>query len=98
MIKQVNILAFALLLSGCATQTFYINEESEQRDFANLQSQSHFFIFGVAQESSVNASEVCGGADKVVKVQTSTSVIDGIIALFTSGLYTPESKKVYCSK
>ncbi|SIS98200.1 Bor protein [Thalassolituus maritimus] len=98
MVKFLSAVVCSLVVTGCATQTFYINEEAEQKDFANLQGQSHFFLFGVGQENTVNAAEVCGGADKVVKVQSSTSVIDGVIALFTSGLYTPESKRVYCSK
>lgn len=55
-------------LTGCATQTAFIQSGAKvEPTFSKSQS---FYISGIGQEKTVNAAEVCGGADKVAKVQS----------------------------
>ena len=57
------------------------------------------FVFsGIAQTKTVDASRICGGQDKVVKVKYVRNFIDAFLASITLGLYTPISYKVYCIK
>lgn len=85
-----------LVVTGCATQTYYLNKDnqSELRD----QKMQHFFVGGIAQEKEVNAAQVCGGTNKVMKVESHQRFVDGLLSVVTLGIYTPRTAKVYCSR
>ncbi|WP_261862727.1 Bor family protein [Psychrobacter sp. JCM 18900] len=50
----------------------------------------------MGQEQTVNAAEVCGGAQNVAKVQTVQEAKDIALGLVTFGIYTPRTAKVFC--
>ena len=56
----------------------------------------HFFIAGLGQEKVLDAAEICGGVDKVVKVESQLTFINGLLGLITLGIYTPRDAKIYC--
>ena len=84
----------AFTLTGCATQTYLLAPASSNQP--SKDQMQIFFVSGIAQEQDINAAEVCGGADKVAKVQTQQSVINGLLAGLTNGLFTPRQIRVYC--
>ena len=90
------VLVFALLISGCATQSFTINggEKSEP----NLKKMQHFFVSGIGQKKEINAVEICGGEDKVAKVEAHIRFLDGFLSAVTYGIYTPHTATVYCTE
>ena len=88
------IFTFALLFSGCATQTFYFNSNSTTTP-AKLETQT-FFISGLGQEQAMNAAEICGGAFNVAAVESKQNAIDIVLGVLTLGIYTPRSATVYC--
>ncbi len=90
------ILASALtyVLAGCAAQTFNIN--GEQAEIPTSQKSQSFFIGGLGQEQTTNAAEICGGVEKIIKVEAQHTFINGLLAYFTLGIYTPRDAKVYC--
>ena len=92
--KKITLLILSVfLLSGCATQTFLIQDQPSK---LSEEKSSHFFVAGVFQTDEVDASAICGGADKVAKVETKLSVVNGFLSLITYGIYTPRQKTVYC--
>lgn len=81
------------LLSGCATQTYTLSSQAKAEP--SLDKAQTFFVGGIGQEKEINAAEVCGGADKVAKVQTELSPLNALIG-FLQPIYTPRQIKVYC--
>ena len=93
--KNTILLLAAFALTGCAKQTIIFNGGG---DVATQSSMQIFFIGGIGQEQTLDAAQVCGGAEKVAKVSTSQSFIDGLIAGVTGSIVTPRSIEVYCTK
>lgn len=85
-----------LLVTGCATQTGLIQKNgSATPKYSESQS---FFISGIGQEKTVDAAKICGGADKVSKVQSKLEPKDLFFGIITLGIYTPHTAKVYCQQ
>lgn len=57
-----------------------------------------FFVSGIGQKQTVNAARICGGLDKVIKVEVEQTFLDILLGQVTFGIYTPRSARVYCSK
>ena len=94
--KKLLIVSFAVVLfSGCATQTYHMNRGSASLKKHEMQT---FFVGGIGQEQKMNASAICGGAQKVAKVQSKISFLDGLLASITLGIYSPRTAMVYCIK
>lgn len=94
--KFILVAILATILSACATQTFTLQDspadiEPKQEDMQT------FFIGGIGQEQAINAAEICGGADKVAKIEAKERFWDGVLGLVTYGIYTPRTAKVYCT-
>ncbi|PUE29658.1 lipoprotein bor [Limnohabitans sp. Jir61] len=91
--KIILPLILVATLAACSTQTAYINGQTGKLGKEDMQT---FFVSGLGQTQTVDAAAVCGGANKVVKVERQTSFLNGILGLLTSGIYTPYDAKVYC--
>jgi hypothetical protein len=89
------ILPFLLVatLAACSTQTAYINGQTGKLGKEDMQT---FFVSGLGQTQTIDAAAVCGGANKVVKVERQTSFLNGLLGALTTGIYTPYDAKVYC--
>ena len=94
-IKLLTLLTI-LVLSGCATQTYLINGDSVTEP--DEEKSEHFFVSGIGQKKTVNAAQVCGGADKVIKVEAEQTFLDGFLGAITWGIYTPRTSRVYCKR
>ncbi|MFT4608586.1 MAG: hypothetical protein ACI9YO_001146 [Gammaproteobacteria bacterium] len=94
MYKKAITLVIAIIISGCSAQTFNINGSNDGA--SSNQTTHHFFLWGIGQEREVDAAEVCGGVDKVVKVEAQLTFINGLLSTFTFGIYSPRNVTVYC--
>ena len=94
MTKLFQLLLFAALASGCATQTFTINGTAG--DYPTEQQTQHFFVSGIGQQKVADAAEICGGAENIVKVESHLSFLNGFLGFITYGIYTPRQARVYC--
>jgi hypothetical protein len=92
--KIILPLILVATLSACTTQTALINGNTGQLKKEEMQT---FFVSGLGQTQTLDAAAVCGGANKVVKVERVTSFLNGVLGIFTSGIFTPYDAKVYCS-
>jgi hypothetical protein len=45
----------------------------------------------------VDAAKVCGGADKVSRVEVQETFPNVLLSIVTFGIYTPREARVYCA-
>ena len=86
--------ALALLITGCAQQTFTVQNKP-----AKIPRNHHpsFLRFWNWAEETVDAAKICGGAENVVKTETQQTFVNGLLGFITLGIYTPLEARVYCS-
>lgn len=93
--KKLLIMLTIILLAGCATQTFNIQPG---KSYASRDDMQIFFLEGIGQSKDIDAAAVCGGVDKVAKIEVEQNFVDSAFALFTYHIVTPRNAKVYCTK
>ena len=77
--------ALALLITGCAQQTFTVqNKPAAVAPRKPSPIISSFLELG----ETVDAAKICGGAENVVKTETQQTFVNGLWFI-TLGIYTP---------
>ena len=72
--KMLLATALALLITGCAQQTFTV--QNKQTAVAPKETITHhFFVSGIGQKKTVDAAKICGGAENVVKTETQQTFV-----------------------
>ena len=94
--KMLLATALALLITGCAQQTFTV--QNKPAAVAKETITHHFFVSGIGQKKTVDAAKICGGAENVVKTETQQTFVNGLLGFITLGIYTPLEARVYCSQ
>ena len=95
--KKLLIAAITTMaLSGCAQQTFKINDGIAEKP--SQETKQTFFVQGLGQSQTIDAALVCGGADKVIRTEVQESGMDVLLRVVSLGIYTPREARVYCSK
>ena len=85
--------ALALLITGCAQQTFTVQNKPAVTETIT----HHFFVSGIGQKKTVDAAKICGGAENV-KTETQQTFVNGLLGLYFRHLYSAGSAIVYCSQ
>ena len=93
--KKLLIMLTIILLTGCATQTFHVQSG---KSYATKDDMQIFFLEGIGQSKDIDAAAVCGGAEKVAKIEVEQNFVDSAFALFTYHIFTPRNAKVYCTR
>ena len=96
--KMLLATALALLITGCAQQTFTV--QNKPAAVAPKETITHhFFVSGIGQKKTVDAAKICGGAENVVKNRNPANIRKWIARfLLLTGIYTPLEARVYCSQ
>ena len=84
--KMLLATALALLITGCAQQTFTVRKPAA---VAPKETITRFFVSGIGQKKTVDAAKICGGAENVVKTETQQTFVNGLLGFITLGIYTP---------
>ena len=80
--------ALALLITGCAQQTFAI--QNKPAAVAPKETITHhFFVSGIGQKKAVDAAKICGGAENVVKTGNPANIRKWIARFYYFDIYTP---------
>ncbi len=82
-----------MFLTSCATQSFTINPGAGKEAVNTGQA---FFLSGIGQTQHINAADVCGGAQNVVRVEAQQTFLNWFLGGLTFGIYTPRQARVYC--
>ena len=94
--KMLLATALALLITGCAQQTFTVqNKPAAENQRKPSPIISSFLNWA---EETVDAAKICGGAENVVKTETQQTFVNGLLSFITLGIYTPLEARVYCSQ
>ena len=72
--------ALALLITGCAQQTFTVQQTKAA--VAPEAITHHFFVSGIGQKKTVDATKICGGAENVVKTETQQTFVNGLLRFY----------------
>ena len=94
--KNATATVLALLITGCAQQTFTVQTNGSSKLKETIT--HHFFVSGIGQKKTVDAAKICGGAENVVKTETQQTFVNGLLGFITLGIYTPLEARVYCSQ
>ena len=92
--KMLLAAALALLITGCAQQTFTVQNKPAAVAPKTIVS----CVSGIGQKKTVDAAKICGGAENVVKTETQQTFVNGLLGFITLGIYTPLEARVYCSQ
>ena len=88
--------ALALLITGCAQQTFTV--QNKPAAVAPRETITHhFFVSGIGQKKTVDVIKFVA-AQKVVKTETQQTFVNGLLGFITLGIYTPLEARVYYSQ
>ena len=85
--------ALALLITGCAQQTFTV--QNKPAAVAPKPSPIIFFVSGIGQKKTVDAAKICGGAENVVKTETQQAFCEMDCSGLLLSIYTPLEARVY---
>jgi uncharacterized lipoprotein YajG len=94
--KLLIAMSLSTMITGCATQTFNVNSNPET--VPSKEDMQMFFVEGIGQKKVIDSAKVCGGADKVGKVETEVNLINGLISSLSFGVVAPRTARVYCIK
>ena len=87
--------ALALLITGCAQQTFTV--QNKPAAVAPKETITHhFFVSGIGRKT-VDAAKICG-TKMLLKQKPSKHSYNGLLGFITLGIYTPLEARVYCSQ
>ena len=100
--KKYLILFTALfLITSCSTQRFSVNSKMPIKDAKyrpHFTKSSNFFFWGIGQETILNANELCKQQGGVSFVESQLTLVQGLIAGITYGIYSPRTNNIYCNK
>ena len=85
--KKMLLAALALLITGCAQQTFTV--QNKPAAVAPKPSPIISSFLELGQKKTVDAAKICGGAENVVKTETQQTFVNGLLGFITLGIYTP---------
>ena len=84
--KMLLATALALLITGCAQQTFTV--QNKPAAVAPKETITHhFFVSGIGQKKTVDTDKICSGAENVVKTETQQTFVNGLLGFIN--WYTP---------
>ena len=95
--KMLLATALALLITGCAQQTFTV--QNKPAAVAPKETITHhFFVSGIGQKKKLSMQPKFVAAQKMlVKTETQQTFVNGLLGFITLGIYTPLEARVYCS-
>ena len=86
--KMLLATALALLITGCAQQTFTV--QNKPAAVAPKETITHhFFVSGIGRRKLSMQPKICGSAENVVKTETRQTFVNGLLGFITLGIYTP---------
>ena len=90
--KMLLATALALLITGCAQQTFTV--QNKPAAVAPKKPSPIISSFLELGRRTVDAAKICGGAENVVKTETQQTFVNGLLGFITLGIYTPLEARV----
>ena len=94
--KMLLATALALLITGCAQQTFTV--QNKPAAVAPKETITHhFFVSGIGQKKLSMQPKFVAAQKMLLKQKPSKTFVNGLLGFITLGIYTPLEARVYCS-
>ena len=93
--KMLLATALALLITGCAQQTFTVQNKPQYDQRKPSPIISSFLELG-RRKLSMQPKFVA--AQKMLATETQQTFVNGLLGFITLGIYTPLEARVYCSQ
>ena len=89
--------ALALLITGCAQQTFTV--QNKPAAVAPKETITHhFFVSGIGQKKTSMQPKFVAAQKMLLKQKPSKAFVNELLGFITLGIYTPLEARVYCSQ
>ena len=97
MLQKTLMMVALLLVASCAQTKFNLqaNKDSHSPTYDRAQD---YFVGGIGQQKNIDPGAICGGRDKVVRVETEYTPANWAVGAITFGIYTPLQARVYCAE
>ena len=94
--KNATATALALLITGCAQQTFTVQNKPAA---AGTKGNHHpSFLRSELGRRKLSMQPLVAAQKNVVKTETQQTFVNGLLGFITLGIYTPLEARVYCSQ
>ena len=94
--KKMLLILLALLITGCAQQTFTV--QNKPAAVAPKETITHhFFVSGIGQKKTVDAAKFVAAQKILLKRSQQTCSVNGLLSFITLGIYTPLEARM-CSQ
>ena len=95
--KMLLATALAPLITGCAQQTFTV--QNKPAAVAPKETITHhFFVSGIGQKKLSMQPKFVAAQKMLVKTETQQTFVNGLLGFITLGIYTRPEARVYCSQ
>ena len=94
--KKMLLATVALLITGCAQQTFTV--QNKPAAVAPRKPSPIISSFLELGEENCRAAKICGGAENVVKTETQQTFVNGLLGFITLGIYLRWKRIIVCSQ
>ena len=85
--KMLLATALALLITGCAQQTFTVQNKPAVAPKETIT--HHFFVSGIGQRRKLSMQpKFVAAPENVVKTETQQTFVNGLLGFITLGIYT----------
>ena len=96
--KKCYSLLHGLLNTGCAQQTFTVQNKPAAVAPKGKPSPIISSFLELGKKKTVDTAKICGGAENVVKTETQQTFVNGLLRFCAPRHYTPLEARVYCSQ
>ena len=94
--KMLLATALALLITGCAQQTFTVQSQTSSSSTKGNHHPSFLLVLELGRRKP-SMQPPGGGAENVVKQKPAQTFVNGLLGFITLGIYTPLEAR-YCSQ
>ena len=91
------IMLVALFVSACSSVTMRTDGEAESSAAPSFQQSYTYWWWGLKGEHTINTREICTN-QPVMQMQSTYTLSDAFAGLFTLGIYSPRSARVWCGE
>lgn len=95
--KLSFVLCLLILCSGCMSTQVQYDEKWNKRVTPVYVDYMDYYLLGLVGQPVVNLQKVCMD-QRVYGVRRRKTVEDGLITLFTLGIYSPATVEVWCGE
>ncbi len=95
--KKLTVIFLVIALNACSAVTVRTDNSPETSEPPSFQQRYTYWWWGLKGEHSVNVREICVGR-RVEQMQAIYSVGDSLLALFTLGIYSPRTARIWCKE